>query len=202
MDVKYPIGKFIFEGKMTSDVIHSWISELEDFPILLNEAVKDLTEEQLDTPYREGGWTVRQVVHHLADSHMNAYIRFKLTLTEESPVIKPYDEAQWAEFVDNELPIGISLSLLQSLHIRLVKLLNSLTPEELKKTFIHLDSGIISIEKNIGLYVWHGKHHLAHITNLCIQQGWSSKGLTLNEVVKEKQYEERITTSDHMEKRG
>ncbi|WP_313892418.1 YfiT family bacillithiol transferase [Psychrobacillus sp.] len=172
MDVKYPIGKFEFSGDITNEVIEVWMKELEDFPALLTAAVENLNDEQLDTRYREAGWTVRQVVHHVADSHMNAYIRFKLALTEDNPVIKSYDEANWAELADSELPIDISLSLLKAVHIRLVKLLRSLDASNLKKTFIHPDTGEVWIVENIGLYVWHGKHHLTHITNLCKRMNW------------------------------
>lgn len=172
MDERYPIGKFQFDGEITNDLIMSWINEIEDLPGLLRKAVKDLEHEQLDTPYRSGGWTVRQVVHHLADSHMNSYVRFKLALTEQNPVIKPYDEGKWAELPDSTLPIEISLSLLEALHTRWVKLLRNLTSADMERTFIHPDSGEVSIGKNIGLYAWHGRHHLAHITSLCSRMGW------------------------------
>jgi hypothetical protein len=169
---RYPIGVFKFDGEITNNVIKSWINEIEDLPELLRNAVRDLDNEQLDTPYRSGGWTVSQVVHHLADSHMNAYVRFKLALTEENPVIKPYDEGKWAELPDYKLPIDISLSLLEALHKRWVKLLHSLSPADMEKTFIHPESGEVSVGKNIGIYAWHGRHHLAHITSLCNRMGW------------------------------
>lgn len=163
MDMKYPIGTFHFDGEITSSVTEKWINEIEELPSLLRDAVKDLDDEQLDTPYRSGGWTVRQVIHHLADSHMNAYVRFKLALTEEKPVIKPYDETNWAKLSDYTLPVDTSLSLLEALHKRWTNLLRSLTPADLKKTFIHPHSGEVSVGQNIGIYAWHGKHHLAHI---------------------------------------
>jgi uncharacterized damage-inducible protein DinB len=172
MDMKYPIGKFQFNGEITNSVTKDWINEIEDLPRLLRDAVKDLDNEQLDTPYRSGGWTVRQVIHHLADSHMNAYVRFKLALTEEKPVIKPYDETKWAKLSDYKLPIDISLSLLEALHKRWTNLLRSLSPADMEKTFIHPDSGGVSVSKNIGIYAWHGQHHLAHITSLCNRKGW------------------------------
>lgn len=172
MKERYPIGVFKFDGEITNNVIKSWINEIEDLPELLRNAVRDLDNEQLDTPYRSGGWTVSQVVHHLADSHMNAYVRFKLALTEENPVIKPYDEGKWAELPDYKLPIDISLSLLEALHKRWVKLLHSLSPADMEKTFIHPESGEVSVGKNIGIYAWHGRHHLAHITSLCNRMGW------------------------------
>ncbi|MDR4948002.1 YfiT family bacillithiol transferase [Neobacillus cucumis] len=173
MDERYPIGKFEFNGELTNNVIKTWIKEIEELPGLLRAAVKNMNIEQLNTPYRSGGWTVRQVVHHLADSHMNAYIRFKLALTEENPVIKPYDEGKWAELPDIKLPINVSLDLLDSLHKRLVKLLNNVSPSDLKKTFIHPETGEVSVGKNIGLYAWHGRHHLAHITSISKRQEWS-----------------------------
>ena len=172
MDMKYPIGKFQFDGKITKSVTEEWINEIEKLPSLLRDAVKDLDNEQLDTPYRLGGWTVRQVIHHLADSHMNAYVRFKLALTEEKPVIKPYDESKWAQLSDNELPIDISLSLLEALHKRWTNLLRSLNPADMEKTFFHPDSGEVSVGENIGIYSWHGRHHLAHITSLCSRKSW------------------------------
>lgn len=172
MDVRYPIGKFQFDGEITDSVTKNWINEIEELPRLLRDAVKDLDNEQLDTPYRSEGWTVRQVVHHIVDSHMNAYVRFKLALTEEEPVIKPYDEAKWAELSDYHLPIDISLSLLEALHKRWTNLLRSLSTADMKKTFIHPDSGVVSIGKNIGIYAWHGRHHLTQITSLCHLKGW------------------------------
>jgi hypothetical protein len=172
VEARYPIGKFQFNGEITNSVTKGWINEIEDLPGLLRVAVRDLDNEQLDTSYRSEGWTVRQVVHHLADSHMNAYVRFKLALTEETPLIKPYDEVKWAELPDYKLPIDISLSLLETLHIRWVKLLRSLSPADIEKTFMHPDSGEVSVGKNIGIYAWHGRHHLAHITSLSSRKGW------------------------------
>lgn len=166
MDARYPVGTFICNDEITSDVIDQWIKEIEDLPGLLRDSAGGMDDVQLDTPYRAGGWTVRQVVHHLADSHMNAYIRFKLALTEENPVIKPYDEGKWAELPDYKLPVGISLSLLESLHMRWTELLRSLSPADLAKTFIHPESGKVSAAENIGIYAWHGRHHLAHITSI------------------------------------
>ena len=172
MELKYPIGTFQFDDEITSSVISVWIDEIEDLPRLLRKAVKNLDNEQLDTAYRCGGWTIRKVIHHLADSHMNAYVRFKLALTEEKPVIKPYDETKWSELSDYNLPIDNSLLLLETLHKRWTNLLRSLTPADTEKTFIHPDSGEVSVGKNIGIYAWHGKHHLAHITSLSNRQGW------------------------------
>lgn len=171
---RYPVGEFQFEGEFTSEVIKGWIDEIEKLPRLLKEAVEDLSEDQLDTSYRAGGWTVRQVVHHLSDSHMNAYIRLKLALTEDNPVIKPYNEGKWAELPDSNLPIASSLSLLDSIHIRWVTILHSLTSVESRRTFIHPDSGQIVVKEYIGMYAWHGRHHLAHITSLFSRKGWKN----------------------------
>jgi uncharacterized damage-inducible protein DinB len=135
--------------------------------------VKGLTDEQLDTPYRSGGWTVRQVVHHVPDSHLNSYVRFKLALTEDNPTIKPYEEGRWAELSDsNSTPVEVSLTLLESLHDRWVRLLRSLTPEQWKRTFRHPELGEMTLEKTLALYAWHGKHHVAHITELRKERSW------------------------------
>ncbi|WML57694.1 YfiT family bacillithiol transferase [Neobacillus sp. PS2-9] len=172
MEANFPIGKFRFEGQITKSIIENWINDIEKLPEILRDAVIDLNVGQLDTPYRLGGWTVRQVVHHVADSHLNAYGRFKLALTEDQPIIKPYDQERWAELPDSELPVTISLSLLDALHKRWVTLLRTLTPSDFEKTFIHPESGEVSVGKNIGIYAWHGQHHLAHITSLRSRKGW------------------------------
>jgi hypothetical protein len=172
MDLRYPVGQFHCADDLTRDIIEDWITEIEKAPALLREAVKGLTEDQLDTPYRPGGWTVRQVVHHLADSHINSYIRFKLALTENNPTIRPYDEAKWAELVDSRQPVDISLLLLEALHVRWVILLRSLLPEDYERTFYHPDSGVMKVGVNIGLYAWHSRHHIAHITSLRDRLGW------------------------------
>ncbi|WP_078379929.1 YfiT family bacillithiol transferase [Sutcliffiella halmapala] len=171
-DLRYPIGPFKLEKNPTIETIESWIKEIEITPANLKEAVKDLSEEQLDTPYRQGGWTVRQVVHHLADSHMNSYIRFKLALTEDNPTIKPYMEDKWAELPDSKLPIDISLSLLESLHARWITLLRSMQPADFEKTFQHPELGAVKLAVNIAIYEWHGRHHIAHITSLRERFGW------------------------------
>ena len=171
MDLRYPIGRYQFDGEITSGVAEGWIKEIEALPGMLREAVGSMDDEQLDTAYRPGGWTVRQVVHHVADSHMNAYIRFKLALTENSPVIKPYEEGRWAELPDYDLPIDISLSLIEAVHTRLGKLLSRLHADDLNRAFIHPDSGEVTVGENIGIYAWHGRHHLAHITSLSKRPG-------------------------------
>lgn len=172
-DPRFPIGKFAFPGSFTEDQRQQCISDIVATPSSLSQAVKGLSPQQLDTPYREGGWTVRQVVHHVPDSHLNAYIRFKLALTENEPTIKPYAEDRWAQLADvHETPVEVSLSLLASLHDRWVRLLRSLGPEDWKKRFQHPELGVVSLERNLGLYSWHGRHHVAHITNLRQQKGW------------------------------
>ncbi|MGG2092116.1 YfiT family bacillithiol transferase [Bacillus sp. S13(2024)] len=172
MDLRYPIGQFTYEGNPTRDLIENWIKEIENLPAKLKEAIKDLQDEQLNTSYRPGGWTVRQVVHHIADSHMNSYIRFKLALTENNPTIKPYMEEKWAELPDSQLPIDVSLALLESLHMRWVTLLRSMKSNDFEKTFHHPESGSSKLGVTIGLYAWHGRHHTAHITSLRDRLGW------------------------------
>lgn len=172
MDVRYPIGSFQYDGEMDMEVVNKWVKEIEELPRMLQDAVKDLDDEQLDTPYRLDGWTIRQVIHHLADSHMHAYIRLKLALTEESPVVKTYDETKWAELADYQFPVEGSLLLLKGLHKRWAELLRTLSQSEMEKTFIHPDLGEVLTYQNIGMYAWHGKHHLAHITSLLEQKGW------------------------------
>jgi uncharacterized damage-inducible protein DinB len=172
-DLRYPIGPFTFEGKLSSEQINRAIDEIAQTPARLRAAVDGLSAEQLDTPYRPGGWTVRQVVHHLPDSHLNSYIRFKLALTEDQPTIKPYDENSWSSLSDAQTaPPDISLDLLETLHRRFVIVLESLEPKDLARTFLHPEIGEVSLEKNIALYAWHGRHHVAHITSLANRMGW------------------------------
>ena len=172
-DLSYPIGKFNYEGELTQDARHRATDDIEAAPARLRAAVEGLSPEQVDTPYRRDGWTVRQVVHHLADSHLNAYTRFKLALTEEEPTVKPYDETRWAELSDaRTAPVEISLALLESLHRRWVLLLRSLAPADFKRRFRHPELGVVSLDKNLALYAWHGRHHVAHITSLRERMGW------------------------------
>lgn len=163
--LKYPIGKFSFPETINKEDINKWISDIEDLPDQLSRIVIPLNDDQLETYYREGGWTVRQVVHHLVDSHINSYVRFKLTLTEETPTIKPYFEDRWAELPDNTLvPVQISMDLLKSLHTRWVALLKALSREDLQRKFYHPEADrTIRLTQNLALYAWHGKHHLAHV---------------------------------------
>ena len=172
-DARFPIGKFQYDGPPTEEQKQKFLDEVALTPVNLRSAVKGLTEQQLDTPYRPGGWTVRQVVHHVPDSHLNSYVRFKLALTEDEPVIKTYEEARWAELPDTKAtPIEVSLTLLESLHDRWMRLLRSLSPEDWKKTFRHPELGPMTLEKTLALYAWHGRHHVAHITELRKQMSW------------------------------
>lgn len=172
-ELRYPIGRFKGEGEITPEMITGFINEIAQAPADLKKAMNGLTDAQLNTEYRPGGWTVKQVVHHLPDSHMNSYVRFKLALTENSPQIKPYDEAEWAKLKDSfETPVQVSLELFEALHKRWVILLKSLTQDDLKKTFYHPDRGAVRLDKTIALYAWHGKHHIAHINSLRNRMGW------------------------------
>ena len=173
IDNRYPIGKFHFEGPPSEAQRASLINDIEQAPAALRAAVKGLTPDQLETPYREDGWTVRQVAHHVPDSHMNAYVRFKLALTEDVPTIKPYAEDRWAQLTDTQsTPVEVSLVLLESLHSRWVNLLRSLGPEDWKRRFRHPELGPVSLEKNLALYSWHGRHHVAHVSELRKRMGW------------------------------
>ena len=172
-DLRYPIGKFTYEGPMTPERARECLTAIAETPGRLRASVAGLTDEQLDTQYRPGGWTVRQVVHHVPDSHMNSYMRFRLALTEEQPAIKGYDEAAWAKLPDAQsAPVELSLALLDSLHRRWVVLLESLSLEQWKRTFQHSELGPVSLERNLALYAWHGRHHVAHITGLRERMGW------------------------------
>jgi uncharacterized damage-inducible protein DinB len=173
-DLRYPIGKYQRPGELTADQRLEFIAAIADTPERLLSALKDLSADRLDTPYRPEGWTVRQVVHHLPDSHMNAYVRMKLALTEDEPTIKTYDEARWAELFDGKrLPISSSLDLLETLHKRWVLMLKSLAPEDWARKFRHPDhEKPMSIDDSLALYAWHGKHHVAHITSLRERNGW------------------------------
>ncbi len=149
------------------------LTNISQTPANLRAAVTGLSEQQLDTPYRPGGWTIRQVVHHVPDSHLNAYVRFKLALTEEEPTIKPYAEDRWAVLADSHsTPIDVSLMLLEALHTRWMRPLGSLAAADWKRTFRHPELGVVSLEKNLALYAWHGRHHIAHVTSLRERSGW------------------------------
>lgn len=173
-DLRYPIGKANMPHEVTEELRQAWIQDIEELPRRLRTAVQGLTDEQLSTPYRHGGWTVCQVVHHVADSHLNSYVRFRLALTEEVPVIKPYDEGRWAELPDASVTrLEPSFHILEGVHDRWVTLLRSLNEEQFAKTFIHPASGeTVSLEENLYLYSWHSRHHTAHITSLRERMSW------------------------------
>jgi DinB superfamily len=172
-ELRYPVGRFSFKDDMTPEKRNNCILEIESAPAKLREAVKGLMDKQLDTPYRPEGWTVRQVVHHIPDSHINAYVRMKLALTEVEPTICVYEEKEWAKLVDTfQTPVEVSLNLLESLHKRWIVLLKSLTEEDCKRKFIHPESGLKTIDWLIALYSWHGKHHTTHITSLRERMKW------------------------------
>jgi uncharacterized damage-inducible protein DinB len=172
-DLRYPVGKFQEKTDAAPTDRSHWIETIELTPDNLRAAVKGLSDPQLDTPYREGGWTVRQVIHHVADSHMHSYARFRFALTESEPVIKPYDEAAWAELPDAKTaPVEVSLTLLDALHLRWVTLLKTLDAAALAKAFRHPELGPVSLNKAVQLYAWHGRHHTAHITGLRDRNGW------------------------------
>jgi len=163
--LKYPIGKFEKPSNITTAMVAEWITVIEIFPTQLKVEVNGLTEEQLDTPYRPEGWTIRQVVHHLADSHINAYTRFKLALTEDNPTVKPYMEDRWALLSEaKNAPIDASLKILEGIHERWVATMKSMTEDQQKKTFGHPEHGrLFYLDETAGLYAWHGRHHLGHI---------------------------------------
>jgi hypothetical protein len=172
MDPRYPIGKFEMPPRVTPELRQAAIEEIASTPAKMRAAVKGLNNAQLDTPYREGGWTVRQVVHHVPDSHMNALIRLKLALTEEKPTIKPYNETEWAKLADANMPIEASQTLLDSVHTRWDRVWKSLKPEHFARVMVHPDHGERTVDWLAFLYAWHGKHHTAHITELRKQKGW------------------------------
>jgi hypothetical protein len=172
-DLSYPIGKFQVDGEITAARRDAWIAQIAELPVQFRAAVAGLDARQIDTPYRPGGWTVRQVAHHLPDSHMNSFIRFRLALTEDEPTIKPYDQGPWADLADSRTaPIDLSLTLLDSLHARWVILLRSLAEPDWKRAFRHPELGLMTLERNLALYAWHGRHHTAHVTALRQRMGW------------------------------
>jgi hypothetical protein len=171
-DLRYPIGRFKPAASSEAGIHAAHIQALRLLPGEFRAAVSGLSDAQLDTPYRDDGWTVRQVVHHLADSHANSFIRFKLALTEDWPTIKPYDEAAWARLADSDLPIDGSLAFIEALHARWVTLLESMTDEDFKKGYNHPENGRQDLARALALYEWHGRHHTAHITALRARKGW------------------------------
>jgi uncharacterized damage-inducible protein DinB len=171
-DLSYPVGRLSYDDDVTAGKRTAWIRQIAETPGALRSAVSGLTEAQLDLPYRPGGWSVRQVVHHVPDSHLNAYIRFKWTLTEPNPTIKPYDQAAWATLADTRLtPIGVSLDLLDAVHRRWVVLLESLKEEDWARPLMHPENGPMTLDRLLQMYAWHGRHHVAHITELRKRDG-------------------------------
>lgn len=173
-ELRYPVGRFSRREDVSADERTGLIDEIAALPSRLRSAVVDLSDEQLDTPYRPEGWTIRQVVHHVADSHVNAYVRFKLALTEDRPTIKPYDQGAWAELPDARAePVEISLNILDAVHHRWTLLLRTLDEEQWSRVFQHPEIGEVSLDTNLQLYAWHSRHHLAHVTTLAEREGWS-----------------------------
>jgi uncharacterized damage-inducible protein DinB len=170
--LRFPIGRFIPPVKSTAEDRSTQIQTLRLLSGRLRAAVTGLSDAQLDTPYREGGWTVRQVIHHVADSHANSYVRFKLALTEDWPTIKAYDEAAWAKLADSNLPVDISLSWIETMHERWVALLEFMTEEDFEKGFVHPEMGRQKLATTLALYDWHSRHHTAHISGLRGRMGW------------------------------
>ncbi|KAA3661951.1 MAG: putative metal-dependent hydrolase [Calditrichaeota bacterium] len=172
-DLRYPIGQFIAPNVIEDVHIQEWIEEIKNLPAAMRKTVAGLTDEQLDTPYREGGWTVRQVVHHVADSHLNSMIRYKWALTEDKPVIKAYNEKLWAELPDTKLDIALSLNFLDAFHEKWIAFLKTLSRDQLQREFYHPEAKrIMALDWMTGLYAWHGKHHVAHITSLRERKRW------------------------------
>ncbi len=173
--LRYPIGKFSVPEQISDTQLMEWIDALENYPSKLRSLVEGLSDQQLETPYRPGGWTVRQLIHHISDSHHNSYIRFKWALTEDNPVIKVYDEKKWAELHDTRTsPIELSLKHLEAVHAKLVNLLRGLDGADLKREFIHPDGNVTTdLKENIGRYVWHGSHHYTHIERLLQRENWT-----------------------------
>ena len=173
MDLRYPIGRFTPDATATPETRTRHIAEVAALPQRFRKAVSGLSDTQLSTPYREGGWTVRQLIHHVPDSHLNAYIRCKLALTEDSPTIKPYDQEAWANLADSALtPAEVSLSLLEAVHTRWVTLLRALTSDDFQRKFNHPETGVQSVDSTVAFYAWHGTHHLGHITALRERMRW------------------------------
>ena len=173
-DLRFPVGKFSFDTPISESERPQLIAIIAETPGNLRNAVAGLSRDQLETPYRPGGWTVKQVAHHVPDSHMNAYCRFKLALTEDEPTIKTYNEAAWAELADSRrVPIEVSLDLLDALHLRWVALLRSMEPSDFQRGLRHPEQGrVLTLEQMLALYAWHGRHHVAHITALRKREGW------------------------------
>lgn len=172
IDPRYPIGKYApqpFSERQLKD----WLDDIKNLPALLEQSLNNLEESQLDTPYREGGWSIRRLTHHIADSHMNAYIRFKLALTEDNPTVKPYNEGLWAELKDSDLPVSVSISLVHALHSRFYELLSGMDINDWNRTIFHpVQQKQFTLWQQLGMYAWHGRHHVAHITTAREKRSW------------------------------
>jgi uncharacterized damage-inducible protein DinB len=172
-DLRYPTGKLSYHDNLTADTRAALIARVAAAPAAMRAAVNGLNDSQLDTPYRPGGWSVRQLVHHVPDSHLNAYVRFKLALTEDSPTIKPYQEAAWANLADTRLtPVDVSLSLLDAVHQRWVILMKSMSETDFGRPLMHPENGVMTLDRLLQLYAWHGAHHVAHVMELRKREGW------------------------------
>ena len=171
-DLRYPVGRFDPAAPVSPDMRDPAIKIVEELPIRMRAAVAALTDAELETPYRPGGWTVRQVVHHVADSHMNGYIRTKLALTEHEPTIKPYDQDAWAPLPDSRLPIEISLGILDAVHARWTAVWRSLVPAQFERRFYHPEIGLTNLDAQLQGYAWHSRHHVEHIMALREREGW------------------------------
>lgn len=172
VDLSYPVGRFDGRAPRTADTRRAAIQDIASLPAKIRNAVNGFGEAQLDTPYRPGGWTVRQLVHHVADSHMNGYIRTKLALTEENPGIKPYDQDAWARLPDARLPIAVSLTILDAVHERWTLIWRSLQEADFARTFVHPELGQLTLDSQVHLYGWHSRHHVAHVSGLRQREGW------------------------------
>ena len=171
-DLRFPIGPYVRPASVSVSERATWIDQIAALPRAIRAAVHGLSDAQLDTPYRPQGWTVRQVVHHVADSHLNAFCRLKLALTEPNPTIKPYDEARWAELPDSALPVEVSLRMIEAVHERWVVILRGISADRFAATFLHPESGAQTLDSHTANYAWHSLHHTAHITSLRARQGW------------------------------
>jgi len=171
-DLQYPVGRHTRVSTLTPAQRGECLEQIAAAPKLLRRAVAGLDEPQIDTPYRPGGWTVRQVVHHLPESHMNAYVRCKLALTEDVPTIKPYNQTRWAETPDARAPVEVSLALLDALHQKWMVLLRGMAPDDFARQLNHPENGIMTLDSVVAMYAWHGRHHTAHVTGLRERMGW------------------------------
>lgn len=171
-DLRFPIGKFTAPAEITTEMRGRFIQTIKDLPQKLADSIERLSEEQLDTPYRPEGWTVRQTVHHVADSHLNSFCRFKLSLTEENPTIRPYWEDRWAELADSQMPVEASMKIVEGVHARWTKLLEAMSEADFQRKLIHPETGEWTLERMLALYEWHSRHHTAHITSLRMRNEW------------------------------